>query len=200
MTPGIVRRRVANLLAMSACLLSIAVVPLAAQGGPPGGGSRGGKRDGMPDPQHMQMERRLQERINEVVRQRLALSDEQFNRLREVASKVEDDRRVLRNEEMTMRFGLRQELLAGDKADESKVARFLEQMPRFERRRLDLMEREQEELAKFLTPSQRARYIGLQDELRRGMLEVQRRRMGADSGRGPGRSGMRRPPPPPANR
>lgn len=92
MTPGIVRRRVANLLAMSACLLSIAVVPLAAQGGPPGGGSRGGKRDGMPDPQHMQMERRLQERINEVVRQRLALSDEQFNRLREVASKVEDDR------------------------------------------------------------------------------------------------------------
>src|SRR5207344_2346860 len=114
------------------------------------------------------------------VRQQLALSDEQFAKLRDVASKVEDDRRALRNEEMTTRFALRQELLAGEKADEGKVAEFLEQMPRFERRRLDMMEREQKELAKFLTPSQRARYIGLQDELRRGMQDVQRRRMGPD--------------------
>ena len=152
----------------------------------------------MSDAQRVQMERRLQERINEVVRERLSLSDDQYAKLRDVASRVEDDRRALRNEEMTTRFALRQELLAGDKADEAKVADFLERMPRYERRRLDLMEREQKELAKFLTPSQRARYIGLQDELRRGMQDVQRRRMGMDSAQS-GRSGMRRQPPPPAN-
>ena len=46
------------------------------------------------------------------------------------------------------------------------------------------MEQEQRELAKFLSPSQRARYFGLQDELRRGMQDLQRRRMGLDSGAG----------------
>jgi len=155
----------------------------------------------MSDGRRMEMERRLQGLIDERVRQELHPTDEQFAKLRDVASRMENERRALRNEEMTTRFALRQELLAGDKADERKVAEFLDQMPKYERRRLDLMEREQKELAKFLTPSQRARYIGLQDELRRGMQDVQRRRMGTDSGGGPGRAGMRRQsPPPPAGR
>jgi hypothetical protein len=55
----------------------------------------------------------------------------------------------------------------------------LDEMPRLERRRVELMEREQRELAKFLSPVQRARYFGLQDELRRGMQELQQRRLGA---------------------
>lgn len=150
--------------------------------------------------QRQEMERRLQERIDESVRRELHPTDEQFAKLREVASKMEGERRALRNEEMTTRFALRQELMAAEKADENKVADLLEQMPKFERRRLDLMEREQKELAKFLTPSQRARYIGLQDELRRSMQDVQRGRMGRDSAGGPpgGRGGMRRQPPPPA--
>ena len=186
----------------TACLTGLALMPLAAQGvppaGPPGGRPPGGAQRGAPgmnDPRRVEMERRLQERIEERVRQELNPTDEQFTRLRDVASKMEGERRALRNEEMTTRFALRQELLAGDKADESKVAEFLERMPRYERRRLDLMEREQRELAKFLTPSQRARYIGLQDELRRGMQDVQRRRMGNDSGGPQGRGGMRRGPP-----
>ena len=200
-----IRRRVAHALtrtlAISACLTAFAFAPLSAQGGPPGGrppgggGQRGGR--GMPDGQRLEQERRLQDRINETVRQRLALSDEQYGKLRDVASKMEDERRALRNEEMTTRFALRQELLAGEKADEGKVAEFLERMPKYERRRLDLMEREQKELARFLTPSQRARYIGLQDDLRRSMQDVQRHRMGMDSGGAPGRSNIRRQPPPP---
>ena len=201
-------RSLSRIVATSLCLTALAFAPLAAQGGPPGGppGGRppgGGQRGarGMPEAQRLEMERRLQELIDEKVRQQLQPTEEQFTKLRDVASRMEQERRALRNEEMTTRFALRQELLAGDKADEGKVAEFLERMPRFERRRLDLMEREQKELAKFLTPSQRARYIGLQDELRRGMQDVQRRRMGADSAGGPtGRGGMRRQPPPPSGR
>ena len=196
-------RSMTRMLAMTACLTALAVEPLAAQGGPPGappggrpqgGGQRGGAR--MTESQHMEMERRLQERLNELVRQRLTPTEEQFTKLRDVASTMETERRALRNEEMTTRFALRQELMAADKADEGKVAELLERMPKFERRRLDLMEREQKELAKFLTPSQRARYIGLQDELRRGMQDVQRGRMGRDSTGGQGRGGRRGPPPP----
>ena len=178
-------------VALLACLTSSALTSAHAQGGPPGTAPRG--RQGaarLDDAQRGQLERRLQDRINQVVRVRLALTDDQFDKLRTVASRVEADRRALRNEEMTTRFAMRQELLAGEKANEARVAELLDRMPRFERRRLDLMEQEQRELAKFLSPTQRARYIGLQDELRRSMQDLQRRRMGIDGA--PGDSMTRR--------
>src|SRR5512134_238845 len=128
---------ISRVLAMTAMLSGAALAPLAAQGGPPGGppGGRppgGGQRGvGMPDGQRREMERRLQERIDMRVRQDLQPTEEQFAKLRDVASKMESERRALRNEEMTTRFALRQELLAGDKADEGKVAEFLDRMPKF---------------------------------------------------------------------
>lgn len=161
-----------------------ASVAAVAQSGPPGGppgppeqGRPGGAR--INDSSRAQIERRLQDRINQVVRQRLALTDEQFARLRDVASKIEDDRRALRTDEAITRFSMRQELLAGDRVNEARVTDLLAKMPQMERRRLELMENEQRELAKFLSPSQRARYLGLQDELRRSMQELQRRRQDA---------------------
>ena len=161
-----------------------ASVAAVAQSGPPGGppslpeqGRPGGAR--INDSPRAQIERRLQDRINQVVRQRLALTDEQFARLREVASKIEDDRRALRTDEAITRFSMRQELLAGDRVNEARVTDLLAKMPQLERRRLELMENEQRELAKFLSPTQRARYLGLQDELRRSMQELQRRRQDA---------------------
>lgn len=179
-----------------AAVASVQPLPLLAQGGPPGGPPPGGPPPNPPrlnQAQRAQMERRLQERINQVVRQRLALTDEQFQKLRETASRIEDARRELRNDDQVTRYAMRQELLAGDKANEARVGELLDKMPRLERRRLELMEQEQRELSKFLTPSQRARYLGLQDELRRSMQELQRRRMDADSaGAPPVRPGVRR--------
>ena len=131
--------------------------------------------------QRAAMERRLQVRINEVIRQRLVLTDDQFSKLSDLATRMEDDRRTLRNEELTTRFALRQELLAGDRVNESRVADMLDKLPKLERKRVDLLEQEQRELSKFLSPSQRARYFALQDELRRSMQEMQRRRMGLDA-------------------
>jgi len=125
------------------------------------------------------VERRLQDRINQVVRQRLALTDDQFSKLRDVASRFEEDRRALRVDEATARFAMRQELLAGDRVNEARVAELLDRLPKLERRRLELMENEQRELTKFLSASQRARYLGLQDELRKGIQEAQKNRAGA---------------------
>lgn len=160
-----------------------------AQGGPPGGAMRaagvgqGGQQPPRLTPEkRAAMERQLQARINNVIRQRLALNDDQFGKLQEVASHIEDDRRTLRNDELTTRFALRQELLAGDRVNETKVGELLDKLPKFERRRVELIEQEQRELAKFLSPSQRARYFALQDELRRNMQDMQRRRMGLDGG------------------
>lgn len=130
------------------------------------------------DPRRAELEKRFQQRVDAMVRQRLQLNDEQVSKLRDVASRTEATRRALRREEMQARQEMRQQMLAGDNANEGKVAELLDQMPRLERRRIELMEQEQRELAKFLSPLQRARYFSLQDELRRSMQELQRRRMG----------------------
>ncbi len=148
-----------------------------AQGAPPRGTDRQGAPR-MPDQQRDVLEKRFKERIDAIVKQRLRLTDEQQVKLREVASRTEESRRALRHEEFVLRTSLREEMKAGDKANETKVGELLEQVPRLERRKLELMEAEQRELAKFLSATQRARYFGLQDELRRGMQDLQRGRMG----------------------
>ena len=139
------------------------------------------------------LERRVQDRVNEIVRARLALSDEQFQQLRALAARIEDDKRALRNDELTTRFSLRQELLAGDRVNEARIGELLDRMPKLERRRLTIMEEEQRDLSKFLSPSQRARYFALQDELRKNMQDMQRRRsVGAGDSVAPG-LGIKRP-------
>lgn len=185
----------AVLLAASALAFAPAAVAQSVQ--PPVGAPRDRRLD---DPRRAELQKRFQERVEAMVRQRLQLTDEQAVRLREVASRAEESRRLLRRDEMLARKAMRDELLAGDNANEAKVTELLEQMPQLERRRLELLEQEQRELARFLSPVQRARYFALQDELRRGMQELQRRRMGAaDSTRRMGMPGgdvqsRRRPP------
>lgn len=150
---------------------------------PPGARRNAQTRDAQgrdPQGQRALMERRIQDRIDAIVRTRLALSDEQVTQLRAVSTRMEATRRELRREEMTVRTELRRQLLATDTPDESRIAELLDQMPKLERRRIDMLDQEQRELARFLQPSQRARYFALQDELRRNLQEGQRRRMGAD--------------------
>lgn len=164
---------------------------------PPTGEPRGMRPD---DPRRAELEKRFQQRVETMVRQRLELTDEQAAKLRDVASRAEVARRALRRDEMQARKEMRDELLAGESANQDKIADLLEQMPKLERRRIELMEQEQKDLSRFLSPLQRARYFALQDELRRNMQELQRRRMGMnDSTRGPGGGGfdmpMRRRPP-----
>jgi len=173
---------------MRSCALTIVIASTSlAQGQPPVSPPAAGMAIDQPPPgaprlnekQRALVERRLQDRINQVVRQRLALTDDQFSKLRDVASRFEEDRRALRVDEATARFAMRQELLAGDRVNEARVAELLDRLPKLERRRLELMENEQRELTKFLSASQRARYLGLQDELRKGIQEAQKNRAGA---------------------
>lgn len=153
------------------------------------------------DGRREQLERRLQQRLEAVVQQRLGLTDDQRVQLGEVVRRLEPARRTLRRDEFRDRSALRAELMSAQPND-TRVAQLLEAMPAFERRRAELLEQEQRELARFLSPVQRARYFALQDEMRRGVMEVQRRRLGRDSGGGDGpppstrRMPSRRPPPP----
>jgi periplasmic protein CpxP/Spy len=133
-------------------------------------------RTSVPAQQRPALERQFRERLAEIVRRRLDLNDGQMRKLGQVNDRFERDRMLLLREERQVRQSLRREVLARDSADQSKVSGLLDQALRIQRQRLDLTEREQRELAAFMTPVQRAMYFGIQDDLRRRMEELRQER------------------------
>ena len=130
---------------------------------------------GPPTARRQQLERELGERTGDVVRRRLGLNDAQMTRLQATNRQFEQQRMALFARERETRQALRQELGANEQANESRVSQLIDQTLTLERQRLDLLQEEQKELAKFLTPVQRAKLLGLQAELRRRAQDMRRR-------------------------
>ena len=126
-------------------------------------------------PRRAALERQLGERTAEVLKRRLALTDAQMTRLQATNRQFEEQRRVLFTRERQTRVQLRREILSEDSANHSRVSQLLDQTLQLERQRLDLLQSEQRELAKFLTPVQRAKLLGFQTELRRRTQNMRRR-------------------------
>ena len=149
--------RIATLLSLAAVTPAISAQPNT----PPGQA-----------PRREMLEQRLRERTGDLVKRRLQLSDAQMKQLQAANQQFEQQRGTLLMREREIRRSLRSEILAGDKANQNRVAQLLDQTMQLERRRLDLVQNEQRELAKFLTPVQRAKLFGLQNELRRRAQEL----------------------------
>lgn len=139
------------------------------------------------------LEARFHERLKGVMRQRLGLNDAQLERLAGVNTKFEARRRTLLMSEREVRMGLRQEIAADSAANNERVTELMDRALRLQRDRLDLFEDEQKELRQFLTPVQRAKYWGFQEQLRRQMEDMRERR-GDSTMRLPGQKARVRPP------
>ena len=157
--------------------VAAALCVLAATASAQGAGNRG------------RLEQQVRERIGRVVQEQLGLSDAETERLQQVNQRYEAQRRELVRQERDARVGLRRELQRGDSAHQARTDTLLNALLEVQGRRLDLVRAEQRELAGFLTPVQRARYLALQDQMRRRVEEM-RQRPGARRGAGgPGRPG-----------
>jgi hypothetical protein len=97
--------------------------------------------------------------------------------------------------EMITRRALRAEVLKLDSADGGRIEQLLTDQFRIERERIDLTEAEQRELSRFLTPVQRARYLGVQEQIRREMDQLRGRGMMPLGDPPAGATPRRRPPP-----
>ena len=187
-TRNVVRGLVVGSIAMAAL-----AAPLHAQAGAsraaPGAARQGGAPQG-----RIQLEREVRARIHDMMRQRMGLDDAQVERLDATLRTFEARRRALLREERDARMTLRAAMGAGAggaataRPDDARISAALDTLLLLQRRRIDLAEAEQRELATFLTPLQRAQYFALQENLRRVMEG------GAPPG-APGRPGQRRPPP-----
>ena len=169
-----------------ALLIVTATAVVEAQGDPNRPGRRpmaqGRGRQGPPDStarNRAELEGQVRDRLSQVARQRLGLNDAQAEKLSQSNAKYSDRRRTLMQQEREVRMALRDELISGDSARERQVGELLDRTVKVQRQRIDLLEEEQRELATFLTPMQRARYFGLEEQLRQ---RVQQMRGGGDGG------------------
>jgi Spy/CpxP family protein refolding chaperone len=128
------------------------------------------------NPRRDMLEQRLRQRTGEVVQRRLQLTDDQMTKLQSSNRQFERQRSDLIARERQIRRDLRTQMQA-EKPDQNRVSQLLDQTMQLERQRLDLVQSEQRELAKFMTPVQRAKLFAIQTELRRRTQELRNRPM-----------------------
>ena len=127
-------------------------------------------------PRRQQMERQLRERLWQVTKEQVGLTDAQMTKLGETTRRFDARRRTLNQQERSERVALRQQLLAGDRADQKLVAASLDHLQQLQRQRVELQAEEQRELAGYMTPVQRARFAALQEQVRRRVEALRRQR------------------------
>lgn len=164
-----IRRLIANALAVT--LLSGALVRADAQVRTPPPARRE-----QAAPRRQQLEQQLRRRLWSVTKERVGLTDAQMSSLGQTTQKFDARRRSLNQAERAQRQVLRSQILAADKADQGRVAAALDTLQQLQRQRLDIQGEEQAELAKFMSPLQRAKYVALQEQVRRRVESLRRQR------------------------
>ena len=144
-------------------------------------------------PDRAQLEQQIRNRIANQLKNQLKLSDDQFTKMQATNKRFEEKRRLLVEQERDARMSMRDLMLAGDTTNQAKVSGALDKMMQIQRQRFELVEQEQKELAGYLTPMQRARYLGMQEQMRRRIDEFRAQAggrgaagQGAGAGMGPG--------------
>ena len=192
------RRRIV-ILALTAAALCVCGLPspLAAQAPPPQARGQvappqGAFRDSL--------EERVRVRMGQMMRTQLGLNDTQMRQLMATNRRFELQKRELVQQERDVRNGLRDELASSDVARDAQISALLDRMVDVQRRRIDLIEAEQKELATFLSPTQRARFFGMEEQVRRRLEEMRdqgarnQQQRQAPPRRRPPAGGARRPP------
>jgi protein CpxP len=134
------------------------------------------------------LEQQFRERTARLAQQRLGLTDAQLRKLEQTNARFAPQLRQLVAQERDIRRQLRQEMMAGNSANQQRVSDLLDASIRLQKQRIAIVESEQKDLAGFLTPVQRARYIALQAQFRKRADELSRQ------GGRPNQGQRRRPP------
>jgi hypothetical protein len=83
---------------------------------------------------------------------------------------------------MPPKFALRDAMRDSTNAHQARITSYLDKLVELQRQRVELVAREQRDLAEFMTPLQRARYTALQEQVRRRIEQMVRQNRGpADS-------------------
>jgi len=123
-----------------------------------------------------QLERRFQQMLYQVTRQRVGLTDEQMRRLVPVNQRFTTQRRAIQRQERQTRVALRDAIRDSSQADQAKITEYLDRLVDLQRQRVELLAQEQKDLAEFMTPLQRAKYTALQEQVRQRIDQMRRQK------------------------
>jgi hypothetical protein len=183
LAPGLRRGGRAGVSRIPGCVAGFAFVLLVGGGTAPARAQAttqdtGAAMAGPGGPMRQRLEQRVRERFEQIVRQRLQLTDDQMQKLRQTNQRFAGQRRTLTEQERGLRSEIRRELQPGVAANQTHVAALTDSLFAIQRQRLDMAQAEQKELATYLSPVQRVRFYGLQEQLRRRLEMIRQRRQG----------------------
>jgi protein CpxP len=130
------------------------------------------------------LEQQFRERVAQLTKNRVGLTDAQMAQLEQSNARFAPQLSQVATQERETRRQLRQEMTSGGQANQQKVSDLLDASMRLQKQRIAIVESEQKELALFMTPVQRARYIALQQQFRRRAQELDRQNGGGKNGMG----------------
>jgi len=137
------------------------------------------------NPPRPELEQQFRQRLARLAQTRIGLTDAQMAQLEQSSARYAPQLSALTKQERETRRQLRVELTA-TQPNQQHVSDLLDASLRFQQQRINLIQAEQKDLARFMTPVQRARYISLQQQFRRRTQELTAMRGGAQ------RSGAKR--------
>lgn len=134
------------------------------------------------------LEQQFRARLAKLAQARLGLTDAQMTQLAQSTARYAPQLSQLAAQEHETRRQLRLELTASQ-PNQQHVSELLDAALLLQKQRIAVVEAEQKDLARFMTPVQRARYIALQQQFRRRAQELAGQRGGQ---RGRPRPGVKR--------
>jgi hypothetical protein len=122
------------------------------------------------------------QRFMENYRRQAGLTDDQFGKFQEAVRRHWDDRRTLQQREQETMQALQDQLRPGVAADEAAVTRLLGELVAVQGDRVEKLRAEQQDLAAFLSPVQRAQLTIAFAQLEHQIEQLIQRRMGNGPG------------------
>ncbi|MCH2465571.1 MAG: hypothetical protein MK237_06680 [Gemmatimonadetes bacterium] len=141
-------------------------------------GRRGGRR-GPPPPERAELQQRVRVRMDEMIRERLDLTEKEWEEIGDEARGFEQERGALMRQEQALRLRVDALILEGSEDDE-EAGEILDRLITLRRQELELFQREQERLLEILSPSQLVRFQNMREQLGE---QIRRLRGGRDGPR-----------------
>ncbi|MES2180419.1 MAG: hypothetical protein V4550_21385 [Gemmatimonadota bacterium] len=126
----------------------------------------------VPVARRQQLEQQIRRGFWRVAKQRIGFTDEQMMKLEATSQRFDQRRRLLGQQEKAQRVALRRETLLDSAANQATIAAAIDQLMLLQRQRAEVQADEQKEFATFMTPIQRSKFLGLQENLKKRMQEM----------------------------
>jgi hypothetical protein len=156
------------------CVLSLFITPM----------MNGQSANTTANPRRAALEQQFRAQSAKLAQQKLGLTDAQLAQLEQTNARFAPQMNQLVAQERDTRRQLRMEMTRGNQANQQHVSDLLDNAVSLQKQRIAVVEAEQKDLARFLTPTQRAGYIALQAQFRMRAQELTRRNGGQGKGLG----------------